>query len=269
LEPAALTAGVEFRPAEAPRLNPSPFSADGESGMTNDYFASSTISLVLSWIFSVPVLLGIVAFIFSIFRKHKDVPWSFSVWLGLCFLILSPVRYALFQVVMAESYLFQSTTAFLVSLATLAIFLVPLAFGLLYTVGIGIPFVCVFWLLGRKSPPSKLRYVSVALAAPIIFLLGEILSSFVLPFAAISTHALRAEDVIRASNGPAYYLFACLTPRGMVALPPYISKTPQTTRDYLRSHVALMYLTNREHVYFLGKAYPELKDELSETIMNL
>ena len=237
--------------------------------MTNDYFASSTISLILSWIFFVPVLLGTVAFIFSIFRNHEDVPWAFSVWLGLCFFILSPVRYTLFQVVMAESYLFQSTTAFLVSLTTLAIFLVPLAFGLLYTVGIGLPLVCVVWLSGRKTQPSRLRYVSVALVAPFIFLFGSILFSFVLPFASITTHALRAEDIIRASNGPAYYVFACLTPRGMVALPPYISKTPQTTRDHLRSHVALMYLTNREHVYFLEKAYPELRDEFSETIMNL
>lgn len=237
--------------------------------MTTDYFASSTISLILSWVFSIPTFLGIVSLIFVIFKKHEDIPWFFSVWLGLCFFILSPVRYMLFQVVLAVSYLFQSATAFLVSFATLTIFLVPLAFSLLYTLGIGIPLVCMFWLFGRKSSPSKLRYVSLVLGAPIIFFIGTLLFSVVLPFAAISTHALRAEDVIRASNGPPYYVFACLVPQGMVALPPYISKTPQTTRDYLRSHVALMYLTNREHVHFLEKAYPELKDEFSETIMNL
>lgn len=236
--------------------------------MTNDYFASSTLSLVLSWVFSIPTLLGIVALIFVIFKKHEDMPWFFSVWLGLCFLIISPVLYILFQLVLVISYLFQSTTTFLVSIVTLTVFLVPLAFSLLYAVGIGIPLFGVFWLLGTKSPPSKLRYVSVALAAPIIFLIGSLLFSLAQPVAAISTHALRAEDVIRATNGPAYYVFG-LVQQGFVALPPYISKTPQTMKDCLRSHVAFLYLTNREHVYFLEKEYPELKDEFSEKIMNL
>jgi hypothetical protein len=104
--------------------------------------------------------------------------------------------------------------------------------------------------------------------APVVAFIGTLLFSLALPFAAITTHALRAEDVIRATNGPAYYVFLGQS-RGMIALPPYFIQTPQTNRDYLRSHVALLYLTDKEHVYFLKMAYPDLYDEFHEAVSKL
>ena len=215
----------------------------------------------------IPALFGIVAYIFSVFQKHEDIPWVFSAWVGLCFLVFSPIRYMFFQLVAAMSYPFQSVFAFF-SIFWLGL-LAPVAFCLLYGVGFGGPLLLVFWLVGTKSLPSKLRYLCAGLAAPIIALLGSFIFSLVLPFAAISTHALRAEDIIRATNGPAYYVFAYFGSSSFIALPPYFSETPQTTTDYLRSHVALLYLTNKEHVYFLKMAYPELYEEFHEIVSKL
>ncbi len=83
------------------------------------------------------------------------------------------------------------------------------------------------------------------------------------------THGLPADYVIRATNGPAYYVFAWTVPRGLVALPPYTSKTPQTTADILRSHVALLYLSDEKHVYFLKTEYPNLFEEFKEPVSKL
>lgn len=234
--------------------------------MTNDYFASSTASLILAWVFSIPALLWIVAYILSVFEKYEGVPWIFSAWVGLCFLVFSPIRYIFFLLVAATSYPFQSVFA-LFSIFWLGL-LVPFAFCLLYAVGFGGPLLIVYWILGTKSQPSRVRYFVSGLAAPVVAFIGTLFFSLVLPFAAISTHGLRAEDVIRATNGPAYYVFLGQS-RGMIALPPYFANTPQTNRDYLRSHVALLYLTDKEHVYFLKMAYPDLYDEFQELVSKL
>ncbi len=228
--------------------------------MTNDYFASSTFSLICAWLFGIPVILGIIGYIFYVFQKHEDVPWFFSAWVGLCFLALSPIRYMFFQIATATSYPFQSVFAFF-SVFWLGL-LVPLAFGLLYFVGIGGLLLLTFWTLGTKSQPTKLRYFTSALAAPVIALIGSLLFSLLLPFASLSTHWLRAEDVIRATNGPAYYVFGYFgSSRAMVALPPYVSQTPETTRDLLRCHVAYVYLGESQHAYFLKMAYPAIYDD--------
>jgi hypothetical protein len=234
--------------------------------MTNDYFASSTLSLILSWVFSIPALLGIIAYIFSIFVKHEGVSWIFSTWVGLCFFVFSPIRYIFFLLVAATSYPFQSVFAFF-SIFWLAL-LVPIAFCLLYAIGFGGPLLIVYWILGTKSQPSRLHYFVSGLAVPVVAFIGMLVFSLALPVAAISTHALRAEDVIRATNGPAYYVFLSQS-KGMIALPPYFDKTPQANRDYLRSHVALLYLTDKEHVYFLKIEYPELYDEFQEAVSKL
>jgi hypothetical protein len=231
--------------------------------MTSDYFASSMISLVLTWIAAIPALLGILCYIFSVFQKHEDIPWFFSVWIGLCFLVLSPIRYMFFLLVAAVGYPFQSGFAFF-SVFWLGL-LVPLAFGILYAAGFSGPLFATFWLLG-KSVPSKKRYLISALAAPLFALIGSLLFSLFLPLASLSTHWLRAEDVIRATNGPAYYVFGYFgSSKYLVALPPYASRTPGTVRDLLRCHVAYVYLGERQHSQFLKMAYPEIYEQYSSS----
>lgn len=228
-----------------------------------DHFASSTVSVILSWLAVVPVVLALFGYILSLFRKHEGIPWLFSTWVGVCFLVLSPARYMFFQLVTAISYPFQSFFA-LTSLFWLAI-LTPFAFCFLYAVGIGLPLFLVMLMLGNR--PRWWRYVLASATAPLVATIGTLVFSFALPFAALSTHWLRAEDVIKATDGPAYFAFA-FVPQGLVALPPYSPKTPATTKDYLRSHVALIYLGKSEHDFFLHEAYPELYDEFAETLKN-
>jgi hypothetical protein len=145
----------------------------------------------------------------------------------------------------------------------------PLAFCLLYAIGVGLPLLAVLWLLGLKREPTRVRYWVSAITAPIIALISSLVFGLALPFVAIVTHGLPADYVIRATNGPAYYVFAFTVPRGMVALPLYISKTSQTTTDILRSHVALLYLSDEAHVYFLKTAYPDLYEEFKEPVSKL
>jgi hypothetical protein len=50
-----------------------------------------------------------------------------------------------------------------------------------------------------------------------------------------------SDAIIKATNGPAHFVFLS-EGSGMIALPPYYAKTPQTTTDMIRSHVAPLYL---------------------------
>ena len=231
--------------------------------MNNDYFASNIVSLVLAWIFCVPVLFGIVISIFSFFTKHENVPWFFSAWVGLCFLWLSPIRYMLFQLVTATSYPVQSWFAF-GSIFYLGIFiLVPLAFSILFVLGFTLPFILVFLIAGGGQSPWW-RYALASVAAPVFALLGSFLFASLLPMAAgLTTHHLRGEDIIRATNGPAYYVFTYLVSDiEKVDVPPYFDETPRTSQDYLRAHVAATYLSPGEHEDFVEHAYPQIAEEL-------
>jgi hypothetical protein len=225
------------------------------SALSTDPFASNIVSQTLSWIVCIPALLGVVTYIISVFLKQEDIPWWFSTWVGLCFLVLSPIRYMLFQLVTATSYPFQSVFAFF-SVCWLGFF-APFAFALLYAIGFGLPLLLTFLIVGRR--PRWWRYLLVSLAAPLIAILASVAFGFALPFAALTTHWLRAEDVIRATNGPSYYAFSWFAPaRAIAAVPPYFPKTPRTARDYLRTHVAFLYLSEREQQRFATLAYPEL-----------
>jgi len=169
----------------------------------------------------------------------------------------------LFQIALATCYPVQSVGA-LVSTFILALY-VPIVVSLLYAVGLGLPMLLGVLIAGFKSSPSKIRLVLATLSVPFLCLLGSLLFSLLLPFAAFTVHWLRADDVIRATNGPAYYIFGYFgSSRAMVALPPYFPKTPQTAQDYLRTHVAYLYLSDREHAYFLQRQYPEITAQLEQ-----
>jgi hypothetical protein len=107
--------------------------------MGSDYYASNTVSLVLAWIFCLPVLFSVILVIFALFQKYEGVPWFVSVWIGLCFLWLSPFRYMLFQVIAAAAYPFQSWFAFGSLFYPGVFLLVPIAFSILYALGFTLP----------------------------------------------------------------------------------------------------------------------------------
>ncbi|HWE95990.1 MAG TPA: hypothetical protein VG269_18655 [Tepidisphaeraceae bacterium] len=229
-----------------------------------DPFASSGVSLFLSWLFCLPALAGMLGCIVSLFSKRQGVPRLFSAWVGLCFLILSPVRYLLLVVVVGMCYPWQSVSAFASVLMWGRFVWLPLIFCLLFSIGYQIPLMLTFLTLGAKTEkPAKYRYAITAALAPIFALAGSVVFGVVHPFAASAAHGLPAIDVIRATNGPAYYVFAWTVSPWQVALPRYMHLTPERTQDYLRVHVAYVYLSEQDQTAYVMAAYPEVYEALA------
>ena len=225
-------------------------------------FESSTFSAVLAWLLSVPLLLGAVGLVFTVFQRHEGIPRAFSIWLGLCLLIFSPARYMLFQVTLATCYMVQSFSAF-VSTLILAMY-VPIVFGLLYAIGIGLPMLSLFPLLGRSERMTFGRGLLASVVLPVVCILSSFLFHLVLPYAGWTVHWLKARDVIRASNGPSAFMFHYFAAIGTpTILPGFFDQTPHQPRDLLRCHMAAVYLGDRGKAYFVAKQYPELFKELT------
>src|SRR6185369_8786396 len=117
--------------------------------MTPHIFDSGLIPSILSWIFCIPILLGIVGWLLTAFQKHEGVPRAFSIWLGICLLIFSPARYLVFLVSAATCYMVQSFHAFF-TIFILALY-VPIVFGGLYIIGVGLPMFALVPILGKSE----------------------------------------------------------------------------------------------------------------------
>jgi hypothetical protein len=149
-----------------------------------------------------------------------------------------------------------------VSLFYPIVWLIIIAFGLLFWLSVYLP--AVFGAAVMLKPrSSKRRYILPTLLSPVVAIVSSVLFSLGLPLAAKSVHFLRADDVIGATNGPACYAYKYVVtiPPAIAFSPPYVSETPGTTNDYLRSHVAWLYLSDSEHAHFLKLAYPECYKE--------
>jgi hypothetical protein len=233
-----------------------------------DYFESSKLSLTLAWIFCIPLFFGFASIIITAFKKHEGCPWLYSAWIGICFLILSPIRYVAFLVTLAASYPFQNGVAFITVFLFWLWIPALLAFAVLNAVGLIGPIYLTLWVAGDQAKFKRSRLVASAVVAPLAAFLGTFVFSLILPFAAISTHDLNADAIIKATNGPAQIVFRAQS-RGMIALPPYYAKTTQTNTDRVRTHVALLYLSDSDHDNFLKMEYPDLYAEYHNIVMRL
>ena len=83
--------------------------------------------------------------------------------------------------------------------------------------------------------------------APVLSAVAHALFFLVLPFTGYATHWLNAEDVVQATNGPAYAAYNLALGK-LMALPIKSSLESVTTADHdmLRNHVASFYLGHRE-----------------------
>lgn len=172
----------------------------------DDYFQSHSVSLILAWLFSIPIILGLISGAIKIlFEKTPGIPRFFTVWLVICVLLFSPIRYILLQLFIATAYPFQSLRALLATL--ILAFYIPIIFSIICSIGLGLPLLGTIAIAGLKDPPSKIRLWLSGIAAPIIFLIAGWLYYLILPYAAYSTHWLNPRDVIRATNGPPEYFF--------------------------------------------------------------
>jgi len=228
--------------------------------MSTDYFQSHTISLILSWIFSIPIVISaIVGPVSMLLEKEEGISRLLLIWTGLCIIVLSPFRYMVLQLFMATAYPFQSLHAFFTLL--LLVIYIPIVFSILYAIGLGLPFLGMAAIAGFKSTMSRTRWLFVALASPFLFFFGSYLFHLALPYAAYSTYWLNAKDVIQATNGPAEYVYKYVVEQGTPLQFPLFATNMGlenlTSKERFRAHVAAVYLGKEEFYYYIYKAYPE------------
>ena len=226
----------------------------------SDYFQSHTVSLILTWVFSIPPIVGtVVLAIGFFFEKSEGVPRVLTIWLLICVLLFGPLRYILLQVFIVTAYPFQSLGALLSTF--ILVFYVPIVFGILYAIGIGLPCLGTIAIAGFKDPHSKIRLLLSTVVTPVICSIASGLYFLVLPYAAYSTHWLSPQNVIRATSGPPEYFYRCvaerMTPLQFPAFVREIGLENLSAKERLRSHVAAVYLGERAFSFFVYKSYPE------------
>jgi hypothetical protein len=228
--------------------------------MHPDVFESSTLSLILSWVFCLPIIFSIVTLILGLFAKQEGIPWVFSAWLGVCLLIFSPARYLLFQVALASSYMVQSFGSF-ISVFLLAIY-IPIVFGILYSIGIGLPLLPVMAILKNQERITFGRGLAASVVLPISCIICSILFYWALPIAGNTVGWLKVKDVMKATNGPPALIYKYFTsPFTPTILPGFFDDTPRKDIDLLRCHVAAVYISDKKLGYFVKHQYPDIYEK--------
>ena len=172
----------------------------------SDFFASPLISQILTWIFSIPMIFGLLAYVIGmVFDKMGEIPRIYRWWMFICIILFSPLRYMVLQIFVAKAFPFQSFTGFLQSL--LLTIYIPIVFALLYTIGFVLPALLVVLIIGTKNYRSKARLFLSGIVAPLIFLIFSFFYYNLLPYAAYSTHWVEPKALIRSTNGPPYYFY--------------------------------------------------------------
>ena len=218
----------------------------------------------MSWIFSIPPIIALI--VYGNVQVAKNQHWFTGllfVWILFCAVVLSPFRYAFLQLIIVTTYPYQSFYAFFTACA-LSVYIIPFVMSILYGIGFGLPALGLGAIVGFKDSISKTRLFLAAIAAPFLFIISSYLFYLVLPYAAYSTHWLRAEDVIRATNGPAEYVYKYLvepwTPQAFPKFAHDMGLENLTSKERLRAHVATIYLGKKQFAYYVYKAYPEYAD---------
>ncbi|SVD81468.1 uncharacterized protein METZ01_LOCUS434322, partial [marine metagenome] len=172
----------------------------------SDFFASPLISQILTWIFSIPIIFGLLAYVTSmLFDEMEEMSGIYIWWIFICIILFSPLRYIVLQIFVATAFPFQSFTGFLQSI--LLTFYIPIVFALLYTIGFVLPALLVVFIIGTKNYRSKARLFLSGIVAPLIFLIFSSFYYNLLPYVAYSTHWVEAKALIRSTNGPSYYFY--------------------------------------------------------------
>jgi hypothetical protein len=238
----------------------------------DDPYASATVSLVLAWLFALPLLLYIVSGVLgALFTKHKDIPWGVSAWFTLCVFVISPFRYMLLQMIAGESFAVQSWAAFIQSLFLLPY--IPFVFGLLYFLGMGLPFLVIILLAGKET---KFRIGLAMVAMPFLCAIGYALFFAALPYATWTIGWLRDRDVVSAANGPATFFYRFAVKPDIPRIGPQLTDNIGTTANaQLRNHIFNAYvsrskqarrhmLNTREQIE-LGQSLVDKEGEIPES----
>lgn len=235
--------------------------------MAADPFASPLISEILTWAFSIPLVLGCLAYVGSmIFEKEEGVPRLYLIWLLICILLFSPLRYMVLQLFAGIAYPLQSFSA-LLSTALLALY-VPIVFGILYGIGFVAPLLLAALISGTAPPLKRWRILLASIAAPVLMIVFSTVYYNLLPYAAYSTHWLGPTELMRTTNGPAYYVYRYavepFTPIMFSDFAYDIGLENMTAKERFRAHVAALYCRNKQHWYYVSVTYPDYFEALKQ-----
>lgn len=230
--------------------------------MQPDFFESSTVSLILSWLSAASVftaLIGTLLFLFL--QKHEGVPRTLSIWVGICMILFSPLRYIFFQVDLALSYTVQSFSAFFTGML-MSIWVVPV-FAIIYLIVIGAPIAAASLLLANQARVTFTRGLVLCILVPVVCVISNSIFYLGLPYAGVAVGWMaNPKDLIKATNGSAAVLFKYVaSPLTPLILPSFYSDTPQKDVDLLRCHVASTYLSDKTFGYFVKHQYPEIYEK--------
>ncbi len=214
---------------------------------------------MLSWLLVTPTVIPLlVGAAGSLFVKFDGLPRLFSIWVALCLIFSGPFLYTLLQITVGLSYPVQSIWSLLSTL--LLSFYIPIVFGLLFAVGLGLPLLVVLVIAGGSRPFRTWRLTTAAIAAPLVIFLSSHVYFLVLPYFAYSTHWLKAADLIAATNGPSEYFYEYvlepILPLAEREIGGTSGRITLTSKERLRMHVCHTYLSKEKFRFYLRKAYP-------------
>ena len=228
-------------------------------------FQSSSATIVVSWIVFFFWLAAVVRALEFLFKKKDDMPHLATIWTGLCILILSPVRYAFFQILLFNVYCFQSITT-LLSLVFVNIILYVII-RLLIVVCISFPYLINNFLFVDREKVTFGRGLIAVVVVPVACVLSSSLYYFLLPYTGWTLQWLNYRDLVRATNGSPAFVFKYVSKTfSYVILPEFFLQTPKTDRDELRCHVASLYMSKSDEFRFFKTQYPDLYIKLNPAL---
>lgn len=231
----------------------------------SDPFASNWLSLLMAWICSLPILASsMLLFIRLVVTLRERLPLWFILWTGACFFLLSPFLYVLLQGILLVSFPWQSWRAFFSSF--LLVFYVPHLLFLMAAVGVGLPLYLLSKALGKEEEPRPLNLALAAVVNPLACITASAVFFAALPYLGNTVKWLKAEDMMQATNGPAYvlYRFASVPLRYVVNRDFRFKEVhrPKTKKEVLRNHVATLYLSEDQHLSYLLRIHPRLEQQM-------
>jgi hypothetical protein len=222
-------------------------------------FQSSTPSIVLSWIVFLLWLKMVVNVTADLFKKKKNRPYVVTVWTGICILVLSPIRYIWFIVLLFNFYCIQSLSAFMsfLFIETILYIVMGKIMGNIFAL---LPSIIVNNRLFVEEKDETFDHIVIS---SIFVPLGCILSSFVfsavLPYVACTLQWTDYKDLIKATNGQTAFIYKGFqVPFSHTTLPEYFNQGSTTNKGELRHHVASLYMTKDDEFKYYKTQYPDL-----------
>lgn len=234
-----------------------------------DPFESHIVSLILAWILSLPFIvcpIGAAVGVPFMVMREQEVPgrlaWPFAVWMTVCFLVLSPLRYLALQGVLACAFAVQTWQTAITGVVFLTP--APLILLVLWTLGLGLPVLGIPILLGDLRKP---RFVLASVGLPVLCAGGYALFFLLLPFAAWTVRWwLPASEAMGATNGPSHYFYQFVVEPDVPRIGPELEKPRGASAlARLRAHVLDTYVNPKKSTAIrvnLSMDYAQAADDM-------